>query len=85
MNLRNSKLSTANTSGVTGVRWYKSPCGNECAIASWYDMTGKQQSKCFTTLRMTHEEAFERACEYRKEMIRQLNEQGAGYTDIHGK
>lgn len=83
-NSRNAKLSKVNTSGVVGVRWYTAKCGNEYAVAYWRD-NGKIKSKCFSTLHLKHETAFKMACEHREEMIRQLNEQGAGYTDIHGK
>ncbi len=41
-------------------------------------------SKSFSVTKHGEQEAFRLACEWRKEQIRLLNEQGAGYTDRHG-
>lgn len=78
---RNKRKRKDNKSGVTGVymrddRW----------AASWYDLgTGKRGYKSFSVNKYGDDEAFRLACEYRKKMIEKLNEQGAGYSENHGK
>lgn len=84
-NSRNAKLSKANTSGVTGVRWYKDKNGHTYAVAYWRDLNGKSKTKQFSLKHMSKEDAFCAAVEYRKRMIDELNSQGAGYTPQHGK
>jgi hypothetical protein len=54
-------------------------------MAQWYDLSGKKHSKSFSISKYGYEEAFRLACEARVEAIRLLNEQGAGYTEYHGK
>ena len=55
-----------------------------CFRATWRE-NDKPKSKRFSINRLGHEEAFRLACEYREQKIRELNEQGAGYTERHGK
>lgn len=81
-NNRNMKKSGRNTSGVTGVSHMNSK-GCEYWVAYWVD--GKLKAKCFNIAKLGEEEAFQQACEHRARMIAELNEQGAGYTDRHGK
>lgn len=38
----------------------------------------------FSTHKFGNDEAFRLACEYRIEMVAELNRQGAGYTKTHG-
>lgn len=71
--------------GVTGVKWQVSKSGLKSAIAYWRDLSGKPCSKQFSCLHMSEVEAFKLAVEYRELMIKELNEQGAGYTPHHGK
>lgn len=72
-------MNTSNISGVTGVyltngRW----------IAQWRD-DKEAKTKSFSTNKYGHDKAFELACAYREKMIQELNAQGAGYTERHGK
>jgi len=53
-------------------------------VASFYDLSGTLKQKEFGCYKYGKEEAFRLACEWRKERIKELNEQGAGYTDRHG-
>lgn len=56
----------------------------------FYSYTGtctinnKVVNKSFAVLKHGEAEAFRLACEWRKEQIKLLNEQGAGYTERHG-
>jgi len=59
-------------------------------VLKYYNATGsvtidgKVVNKSFSYLKYGKEEAFRLACEWRRERIKELNEQGAGYTDRHG-
>lgn len=79
-NCQNRGKSKNNTSGVTGVS-YRSDYN--CYTASW-NFSDKVRSKSFSVNKYGNEEAFRLACEYRAQKIRELNEQGAGYTERHG-
>ena len=54
-------------------------------VAHWYELDGKSKSKRFGVKVYGDENAFILAWEYRKKMIKLLNDNGAGYTDRHGK
>lgn len=87
---RNKTYQRNNTSGVTGVVWDTKvwPSGNGetlYAKAIWNKLDGKQARKCFSTKTYGLLPAFAMACAHREKMIQQLNEQGAGYSDKHGK
>ena len=85
MNRKNQKLCSRNTSGVIGVSLMaKMGCPINW-VAYWYDMHKKPKSKSFSINKYGNNEAFKLACEYREQMIRELNAQGAGYTERHGK
>ncbi len=77
---RNKKVRIDNKTGVTGVveeeGRYK---------AKWKDLSGIQKSKSFSINKYGKEEAFLLACEAREDAIKELNKQGAGYSDNHGK
>lgn len=80
-NARNATKYKRNTSGVTGVslhagRYWK---------AQWYDLSGKLCCKYFSINKLGNEAAFALACGYRGNVIKELNIDGAGYTERHGK
>lgn len=78
-NCRNKKKLRTNNSGITGVVLRE----NSRWIALWKE-NGKSCSKSFSIEIFGHDQAFSLACEYRANKIRELNEQGAGYTERHG-
>lgn len=86
-NSRNQKKHKHNTSGKMGVQYIKyTSKGKEYSYfqASWRKLDGNEQNKRFNIEKYGYEEAFRLACEYRDKMIKELNEQGAGYTERHG-
>lgn len=78
---RNRRKRTDNKTGVTGVLLEE----NKRYRATWEDISGKTKSKSFSILKYGKEEAFRLACEARENAIKELNEQGAGYSENHGK
>lgn len=85
---RNRGFFSHNTSGVTGVIWrltktQKIPA--TYATAVWCTIEGKQKSKSFPVSKFGLLPAFAEAVKYREKMIAELNAQGAGYSDKHGK
>lgn len=54
-------------------------------VAVTYGIDGKRIAKCFSVRKYGIIPAFAKACAARNEMIKQLNAQGAGYSDKHGK
>lgn len=85
LNARNRKMEVRNTSGVTGVHPYKFPDGTiKGYVAGWREEpSGLRKSKSFS-FKNHGEYAFEKACSYRLEKIKELNSKGAGYTERHG-
>lgn len=86
INGRNRGIHPNNVSGVTGV--YRVIRNNGEYIvwtAEWKPPAEKKQTKSFSTGKYGEQEAFRLACEYRAKMIEDLNSQGAGYTERHGK
>lgn len=77
-NTRNRKKSSRNTSGVTGVRFVNNGYEAQATV------DGKTLYSRFG-VKKYGAEAFRLACEWRTEQIKLLNEQGAGYTERHGK
>lgn len=87
---RNKGKFASNSSGTTGVFWCnkKNRNGTDAhlyATAHWslFDQTVK--SKNFSVKTYGLLPAFKMACEYREQMIDELNKQGAGYPETHGK
>jgi len=83
VNSRNQKKMKNNTSRVTGV----SLTGNGCGVTYWHVqwmLAGKKRHKRFSIAKLGNDEAFKLACEYREKMIKELNKQGAGYSEDHG-
>lgn len=87
-NTRNTRMSPRNTSGVTGVNLYTNKKTSPFTYfwrADWHELNGTRKAKFFSCSKYGHDEAFKLACEFRAKMILELNAQGAGYTDRHGK
>lgn len=86
VNSRNRGIHTNNVSGVTGVYRVVRKSGEHIVwTAEWISLCGKVKTKSFSVNKYGEQEAFRLACEYREKMIEQLNDQGAGYTERHGK
>ena len=87
-NAQNKKMQHNNTSGVVGVCKLKftNPNGVDYFYykAEWRNNLISSY-KTFSVHRLGEEEAFRQACEHRAKMIVEMNEQGAGYTERHGK
>jgi hypothetical protein len=82
VNARNARMYRTNTSGVAGVsfdtresRW----------LAQWRDIEGVPRKKGFPVAKLGYDEAFEAAVQYRRQVIEELNNLGAGYTKRHGE
>lgn len=85
VNVKNKLKYKNNTSGVTGVRlWFQSD-NNKFWLAACNNTDGSRNNKYFSINKYGYDEAFRLACEWRNKMILELNAQGAGYTERHGK
>ena len=76
---------TDNKTGVNGV--YKTVDKRQGSFryrTMWMTLNGEKKTKSFSCNLLGEEQAFKLACEYRAQKIRELNEQGAGYTERHG-
>lgn len=78
-NRRNLKKDKRNVSGITGVT---SDAKGTCRASISADDV--RYSRSFSISKYGKDEAFRLACEWREQKIKELNEQGAGYTDRHG-
>lgn len=81
---RNRMRQRNNTTGLGGV-YRKYTRGILHYIADWRELDGTRRTKLFSTRKYGEEGALILAKEYRMQMITKLNEQGAGYSDKHGK
>lgn len=85
---RNKGIQKNNSTGKSGVIWdTKKYQGGEnlYAKAIWHDVDGIQRNKIFSVKKLGLLPAFAEAVKYREKMIAELNAQGAGYSDKHGK
>lgn len=86
-NMRNLAMYRNNSSGFAGVSLIKRKYGDfvkEFWIAQWYDLDGNHHNKWFSVSKYGFDGAFKLAFDFRKDVISNLNMQGAGYTDRHG-
>ena len=86
---RNRRMRSDNKTGVNGVSLKKTLMRNKkdyhYSYTTWWYENGKKRSKTFALNKYGKEEAFRLACEARENAIKELNEQGAGYSENHGK
>ena len=80
-NSKNRAKRSDNKSGVTGVYYL---IEKNSWVAKWKTLCGKQKHKFFNVGVYGYEKAKELACTFRKTVIDDLNELGAGYTKRHG-
>jgi hypothetical protein len=85
VNSCNCKMSKNNSSGVTGMHLQDNRDGNIYYVARWTELSGKDKSKAFSINKLGIMVAFRDAVIHRQKMIEELNSQGAGYTERHGK
>lgn len=83
-NLRNKRSCKRNKHGVTGVLLFKREGRQDQWRAQYYTLEGVPVQKYFSTTQHGKDEAFRLACQWRQQMIAELNLQGAGYTERHG-
>jgi hypothetical protein len=81
VNNRNTKMNFRNTSGVCGVNYHSKSDSWQAGIKT---LDGKRRYKSYS-VGTYGDAAFHLACQWREEQILQLNAQGAGYTNRHGK
>lgn len=82
--MRNRAISANNVSGVQGVsRWETTRRGNQ-KVSMWravaMNQAGKQVIKTFSIKKYGEEQAFQLACEARKQMVKEFN-----YHPNHGR
>jgi hypothetical protein len=81
-NSRNRAKQSNNKTGHNGVREVVIR-GFHYLIAQIIGLKGRE-NKCFSIRKYGYEEALRLAIEWRANKIKELNEQGAGYTERHG-
>lgn len=84
MNTRNRKIHTNNASGVTGISRHTNGTGRDYYGAMW-SVNGIRKTKYFSIQDFGHDVAFQMACDYRKQMLKNLNKDGYGYSERHGE
>ena len=85
---RNKGKAKNNKSGVVGVFKKINRQGDKEThfwVAGWRSLKGEVKSKAFSISKYGDKEAFELACMWREKVILELNAEGAGYTEFHGK
>jgi hypothetical protein len=83
---RNKGKNSSNTSGITGVhiQYSKKFINQIYAISTWNDLDGRTRNKKFSVTKLGIMEAFKQACIYRANKLKELNLEGAGYSENHG-
>lgn len=76
---RNHSKQNNNTSGITGVGYRAK---GDYWYAQWIELNGTKKSKCFSCAKYPN--AKELAIQFRENMVKELNSQGAGYAASHG-
>ena len=77
-NTRNASMSSKNKTGISGVFFDRH---KNRYLVTWNDICGNKKSKTFSISK--YKDAFRAACEYRLNILNELNLQGAGYSDRH--
>jgi hypothetical protein len=75
----------SNSSGACGVNFMMNRAGNTYVHVRYYQVNGKRVSKYFSTDKLGIMVAFRDAVIWRDSKIKEVNAEGAGYTDRHGK
>ena len=80
----NGKPRSDNATGVNGVSFSVDRKGRGRFTGTVVLIDGRISTRSFSVLKYGKDEAFRLACEWRQQMIAELNAQGAGYTERHG-
>lgn len=85
-NRRNTKKYKNTVGGTFGVHLINNKQGNPSSwLACVSNLNGERIRKYFSIGKLGYDEAFSLACRWRSDQISFLNDQGAGYTERHGK
>lgn len=79
---RNKRVSKSNRTGVVGVSYYEN-IGTYGYRACWRDCNGKNKSKSFSAIKYGLEQAFNLACDARRDKIEGLKAEGISYGKYH--
>lgn len=84
---RNKGKTCLNSTGVTGVifAWSGKTGHTTYVEATWRTLDKKNRKKSFSVKKLGLMVAFRNAVMYREKMVQELNTNGAGYTENHGK
>ena len=88
VNFRNCSKAKNNTSGETGVTYHEGFTKKGTPYQKFYTSVTcnrVEHRASFSCNKYGHEQAFQLACQWREQKIAELNEQGAGYSERHGK
>ena len=86
LNQRNRNISSQSSYGITGVHISHIKKSDHTYFNSyWIEIDGKESKKSFSILKYGLMPAFKMAIEHRENKLKELNQQGAGYTEHHGK
>lgn len=86
VNMRNRRMGTNNTSGITGVgRYIDKATGAASWHAKWNDQSGNSCNKRFSVKKFGESLAKTMAIDARNKAIEMLNATGANYSERHGK
>jgi len=83
LNARNQKFRISNKTGVKGVHFQTARGTHGYFVASCVDLKGDLRKWHYSVVKLGAEEALRRATAKREEELRNLNLQGAGYTERH--
>lgn len=81
-NSRNCNKNKSNTSGKCGVSFRD---GKYQYFVAYLTVNGKRTSKSFSVDKHGFYEAYQKACEARDVMVKQANDNGAGFSEQHGR
>jgi len=84
-NTRNKAIYKNNAHGSNGIEFISLSSGHMYWRARWNDINGKQNRKTFRAKGIDDLEAKQKAIDFRCNIIAELNKNGAGYTERHGK
>ena len=88
-NAHNRSKNANNATGENGVNYFEGSTRKGTPYSKFTDHIylddWRKKQSSFSVQKYGYDEAFRLACEWRQKMILELNAQGAGYTESHGK